>query len=149
MVVDQAQSIENVSGLQSLERTLDICYGTQRIPSSSYNHWSADLIEGTFRSVTLPTLTSDVPKRGQIRSGIAPEPTEASALAIVDELIADGAQHALLPSEDRAADVGDYLTMHGFIAGAPGNTSVPVWLGIDAPRHAQGLKAGGIGRHKL
>ncbi|MGY8779071.1 MAG: hypothetical protein ACKVIN_13245, partial [Longimicrobiales bacterium] len=35
-------------------------------------------------------------------------------------------------TEDRAADIGDYLTLHGFTAGAPGDESVPVWLGVDA-----------------
>ena len=146
LVVDQAQSIENVSGLQSLERTLGyLPSGTQRILSSlPITTGVQDLIGRHFkRTVTLPTLTSDVPKRGQIRFRIAPEPTEASALAIVDELIADGAQHVLVfcRSEDRAADVGDYLTMHGFIAGAPGNTSVPVWLGIDALEARSGIES--------
>ena len=36
-------------------------------------------------------------------------------------------------SEDRVADLGDYLTLHGFLAGAPGDpATVPVWLGVDA-----------------
>jgi ATP-dependent RNA helicase DeaD len=35
-------------------------------------------------------------------------------------------------SDDRAADLGDYLTLHGYVAGAPGDEGVPVWLGVDA-----------------
>jgi ATP-dependent RNA helicase DeaD len=34
-------------------------------------------------------------------------------------------------SEDDAADIGDYLTLHGYQAGAPGDTSAPVWLATD------------------
>jgi ATP-dependent RNA helicase DeaD len=28
--------------------------------------------------------------------------------------------------------LGDYLTLHGYLAGAPGDPDVPVWLGVDA-----------------
>lgn len=137
LVVDQAQSIENVNGLDPLERTLEyLPSGNQRVLSSlPITSGVQDLIDRHFkRTVTLPTPHSDVPKRGQVRFRIAPEPTEATALAIVDDLIADGARHVLVfcRNEDRAADVGDYLTLHGFIAGAPGDASVPVWLGVDA-----------------
>jgi ATP-dependent RNA helicase DeaD len=72
--------------------------------------------------------------RGRVRFRVAPEPREAAALALVDELLGSGARHVLVfcRSDDRAADVGDDLTLHGFVAGAPGDENVPVWLGVDA-----------------
>jgi ATP-dependent RNA helicase DeaD len=53
---------------------------------------------------------------------------------LVAELFEAGARHVLVfcRSEDRAADVGDRLTLRGFTAGAPSETDVPVWLGVDA-----------------
>ena len=55
-------------------------------------------------------------------------------LSVVDDVLSEGARHVLLycGTEDRAADVGDYLTLHGFVAGAPGDADVPVWLAVDA-----------------
>ena len=35
-------------------------------------------------------------------------------------------------SADRAADVGDFLTLHGFMAGGPGDETAPIWLAVDA-----------------
>lgn len=55
------------------------------------------------------------------------------AVRVIAQILEDGSHHVLLfcRSEDRAADVGDLLTLHGFLAGAPGDASVPVWLGLD------------------
>ena len=136
-VVDQAQLIESLTGLTTMERVLEhLPSGTQRILTSlPVTAGVQDFVDRHYkRTVTIPTPEADVTKRGQVRFRIAPEPTEAAALSIVDELITDGARHVLVfcRSEDRAADVGDYLTLHGFVAGAPGDTSVPVWLGVDA-----------------
>ena len=52
---------------------------------------------------------------------------------MASHLLADDARHVLVfcRNEDRAADVGDLLTLHGFVAGAPGDPDVPVWLGVD------------------
>ncbi|MDE3002986.1 MAG: DEAD/DEAH box helicase [Gemmatimonadota bacterium] len=137
LVVDQAQLIENLTGLAEIERVLEyLPSGRQRILTSlPVTAGVQDLLDRHFkRTITIPTPETGVPKRGQVRFRIAPEPTEAAALSIVDELISDGARHVLVfcRSEDRAADVGDYLTLHGFVAGAPGDPSVPVWLGVDA-----------------
>jgi len=138
VVVDQAQLIEALVGLADVERVFDyLPEGTQRILSAlPMTDAVSDLMERHFkRTMTIPAPpSSDSPKRGEVRFRITPEPTEAAALSVIDELIADGARHALVfcRSEDRAADVGDYLTLHGFAAGAPGDESVPVWLGVDA-----------------
>lgn len=136
LVVDQAQLIESLTGLSAIERVMEyLPSGTQRILSAlPMTVPVRDLVDRHFkRTVTVPTPEADVPKRGAVRFRIAPEPTEAATLSIVDELIAEGARHVLVfcRNEDRAADVGDYLTLHGFVAGAPGDPSVPVWLGVD------------------
>jgi ATP-dependent RNA helicase DeaD len=137
VVVDQAQLIDGVSGLDEVERVLDyVPEGTQRILSAlPMTPRVSDFVGRLLkRTMTLPAPSSGGPERGRVRFRIVPEPREAGALAVVDELLADGARHALVfcRSEDRAADVGDYLTLHGFTAGAPGDESVPVWLGVDA-----------------
>ena len=48
--------------------------------------------------------------------------------------LSDDVRHVLMffRSDDRAADVGDRLALHGYHVGAPGDESVPVWLGVDA-----------------
>ncbi len=137
LVVDQAHLIESLVHFETIERIIEhLPSGTQRILTSlPLTAGVQEFIDRHFkRTVTLPTPEADITKRGQVRFRIAPEPTEAATLSIVNELIADGARHVLVfcRSEDRAADVGDYLTLHGFVAGAPGDASVPVWLGVDA-----------------
>ncbi|MDA1104447.1 MAG: DbpA RNA binding domain-containing protein [Gemmatimonadetes bacterium] len=138
IVVDQAQLIDQISGLEDVERVLDyLPEGAQRVLSAlPMTTAVTDLTERTFkRAMTLPaTASSDGPSRGEIRFRVAPEPRESAALAIVEEVLSDGARHVLVfcRSEDRAADMGDYLTLRGFTAGAPGDESVPVWLGVDA-----------------
>jgi ATP-dependent RNA helicase DeaD len=138
VVVDQAQMIEALGSLAEVERVFDyLPEGTQRVLSAlPVTPAVSDLVERHFkRTMTVPTPpATDSPQRGSVRFRITPEPTETAALAMVDELFAEGARHALVfcRNEDRAADVGDYLTLHGFTAGAPGDESVPVWLGVDA-----------------
>lgn len=138
VVVDQAQLIESLGGLGEVEQVFDyLPEGTQRVLSALPTSAGIDdLVDRLFkRTMTLPSPeTVAPPQRGAVRFRIAPEPREAATLAVIQDLLEDGARHALVfcRSEDRAADVGDYLTLHGFIAGAPGDTDVPVWLGVDA-----------------
>jgi ATP-dependent RNA helicase DeaD len=137
LVVDQAQLIEEQDGLETIERVLAyLPEGTQRVLSAQPLTPSIrSLVERLFkRTMTVPGPVTDVPKRGAVRFRIVPEPRESGALAVVAELLEEGARHALVycRSEDRAADVGDYLTLHGYTAGAPGDSSAPVWLGVDA-----------------
>jgi ATP-dependent RNA helicase DeaD len=138
LVVDQAQLIEGLDGLSAVEAVIDfVPADAQKILSAlPFTPAVSDLSDRHFkRAMAVPEpRREDVPHRGSVRFRIVPEPREAGALVIVDELLADGARHVLLftRSEDRAADLGDYLTLHGFVAGAPGDTSVPVWLGVEA-----------------
>lgn len=53
-----------------------------------------------------------------------------AALALVSSLLADSTRHVLLytASADQAADLGDFLAVHGYDSGPPGDATVPVWL---------------------
>jgi ATP-dependent RNA helicase DeaD len=137
VVVDQAQMIEQTSGLERVEQVLEyLPSGTQRILSAlPMTDAAADLAARHFkRTLTLPAADADAPARGEVRFRITPEPREAGALKVIEDVLSEGARHVLVycRTEDRAADLGDYLTLHGFVSGAPGDPDVPVWLGVDA-----------------
>jgi ATP-dependent RNA helicase DeaD len=138
LVVDQAQLIERVSGLEIVERVIDfVPPEAQRVLSAlPVTEGVADLVERHVRrAVTVPGRdTTEAPRRGKLRFRITGEPKESAALALAAELLAGDARHVLFysRSEDRAADLGDYLTLHGYAAGAPGDDAAPVWLGVDA-----------------
>lgn len=53
-----------------------------------------------------------------------------AALSLTADLLDDTVRHVLLyvSSADRAADLGDFLAVHGYASGQPGDASVPVWL---------------------
>ena len=55
---------------------------------------------------------------------------EEEALALASSLLADSTSHVLLytASADQAADLGDFLAVHGYDSGPPGDATVPVWL---------------------
>ncbi|MSR22370.1 MAG: DEAD/DEAH box helicase [Gemmatimonadetes bacterium] len=94
--------------------------------------------------------TSDV-QRGSLRvHALAGEEDEAVS-AIVSALLEEGFAHVLTysRSEDRAADIGDFLGLRGFAAGAPGDPDVPVWLGLDALEARREIEASGIGNDQV
>ncbi len=138
LVVDQAQVLERIGALADVERVIDyIPPEAQRVVSAfPVTPAVTDFIERHCkRAITLPaTELGDVPARGRVRFRVTTEPREAAALAVANELLGTGARHVLFfcRSDDRAADLGDYLTLHGFVAGAPGDADVPVWLGVEA-----------------
>jgi ATP-dependent RNA helicase DeaD len=138
LVVDQAQAVETLAGLGDVERVIDyLTPDTQRVVSAlPMTTAVSDFVERHIRRAPIvPSAELDkAPNRGGIRFRIVPEPRESGALALTAELIADGARHVLIfcRSEDRAADLGDFLTLHGYLAGAPGDADAPVWLGVDA-----------------
>ena len=53
-----------------------------------------------------------------------------AALALAAEILEDPVRHVLIfaSSADQAADLGDFLAMHGYVSGPPGDETVPVWL---------------------
>lgn len=137
LVIDQAQNIDALLGLSGVERVFEyVPDGAQRVVTAlPLTSQVSDLVERHVRKAPIvPTPEVDkAPPRGTVQFRIAPEPREAAALVLASELLPDQARHLLFycRSEDRAADLGDYLTLHGYPAGAPGDPSVPVWLGVD------------------
>ena len=53
-----------------------------------------------------------------------------AVLALAAQLLEDPVRHVLMftASADQAADLGDFLEVHGYASGPPGDESVPVWL---------------------
>ncbi|MDE2764053.1 MAG: DEAD/DEAH box helicase [Gemmatimonadota bacterium] len=53
-----------------------------------------------------------------------------AVLALAAALLAEPVRHLLVftASADQAADLGDFLAIHGYRSGPPGDESVPVWL---------------------
>jgi ATP-dependent RNA helicase DeaD len=72
-------------------------------------------------------------RRGEVSYRIASERKEPEVLRTVSAILEEGARHALLffRSEDQAADFGDFLTIHGYASGAPGEVDFPIWLAVD------------------
>ena len=73
------------------------------------------------------------PQRGEVAYRVTGDAKEAEVLQVVSETLESGAHHVLLffHSEDQAADTGDFLALHGYLAGAPGDGDFPVWLGVE------------------
>ncbi len=70
-------------------------------------------------------------RRGEVEYRVTGEAKEEALLQAVAGALESGAHHLLVffHSEDQAADMGDLLALHGYLAGAPGETEFPVWLG--------------------
>jgi ATP-dependent RNA helicase DeaD len=140
LVIDQADRVERLGGLGAVEEVMGFLprEGQRVVTSLPVTAAIDDLVERhARRALTVPTLTaagaaSSSPDRGHLRYRVIGEPKEEGILEVVAEILDSDARHVLLycGSEDRAADVGDYLSLHGFAAGAPGDAPVPVWLGV-------------------
>lgn len=139
LVLDQAQAVERLGGLDSVEEILQyLPEGTQRVLTAlPVTPAVTTFVERHLkRAVTIPSAhdPSGTPRRGTVRYRVVNEPADEALAAVTAQLFEDGARHVLVfcRNEDRAADAGDRLTLRGFVAGAPGETDVPVWLGVDA-----------------
>lgn len=85
------------------------------------------------RAVSDRNATS-VPDRGTVDYRIVSEPREEAALSLLADLLSGGTVERVVlyvRSEDRAADVADMMTLHGFPAGAPGAQDFRVWVAVD------------------
>jgi ATP-dependent RNA helicase DeaD len=107
------------------------------------------------RAVFLPPDASkDVEEDSPVqRGGLTVRTVEGSkeeaVLAAVAEELEEGRHHVLLycRSDDRAADTGDFLSLHGYVTDAPGSPEAPVWLGLDAMEGRKAVReADGQGR---
>lgn len=91
----------------------------------------------TSRAVTVPPgeavsggrSRKTAPKRDLHFTVVEGDRSEA-VLALAADLLNDTARHVLLytASADQAADLGDYLAIHGYHSGPAGDETVPVWL---------------------
>ena len=142
IVVDGASAIETISGLDALGALFEyVESGTQRIVLSQpvTESTRALVAKHAPKAVRIPPApavegtAAKPPERGELRFRITGVDKVEALASLVSELLDDDARHVLLfcRSEDRAADVGDFLTLHGFMAGAPGDEAAPVWLAVD------------------
>ena len=138
LVLDQAGAIQRTSGLNEVEALFEFLpKDAQRVVLSlPVTPEVADFVERhALRAVQIPPPAvageEARPKRGEVRYRIVGEPRDAGVLLLVSELLEDAGHVCLFfATEDRAADVGDLLALHGFPGGAPGDESVPVWLAM-------------------
>lgn len=150
LVVDQLTGVVSLGGGESLRTLAEfVPAGCQRVVIDSptrdpgragARQVATDFIERHMpKAVHVPPRgvrepSSDGPARGRIHYRIVEEPREEGGLSLVAELLGSGDVRHLavaVRTDDVAADVGDFLTLHGYTAGAPGDTSVPVWLAAD------------------
>lgn len=154
LVVDQASALQHAGGLADVEALLEFLpREAQRVVLAlPVTPEIEDFVERhARRAVQLPPqavegATGDAgPRRGEVRYRIVEEPREVGALQLVSELL-EGMRHCCLffATEDRAADVGDYLTLHGYAAGAPGDDAAPVWLAVRELAARTALKGEGV-----
>lgn len=143
LVVAQAEKLEALGLMEGMERVVEHLpkEGQRVVTALPLTEAVADFVERHVRrATTVPPRPADGslpekgPHRGDLRFRVVPEPREEGVLATVAELLTEGARHVLVftRSEDRAADVADYLTLRGYAAGAPGDEGVPVWVAVDA-----------------
>jgi ATP-dependent RNA helicase DeaD len=139
LVLDQAAAQQRMGGLGDVEALLAFLpkEGQRIVLALPLSAEIEDFVERHVRrAMSIPPravgpATAAPPQRGEVRYRIVEEPREAGALQLVAELLED-ARHCCLffATEDGAADVGDYLTLHGYAAGAPGEEAAPVWLAV-------------------
>lgn len=90
----------------------------------------------TRRAVTIPPGGPEPPGRtGPLRDlhfTVVEQNRAQAVLALAATLLEDAGtvRHVLLytASADQAADLGDFLAVHGYQSGSPGDPAVPVWL---------------------
>lgn len=143
LVVDGAAEIEALGDFPDVETLSELVPSdAQRVVLSLPSSETVEAyVEGHVkRAVHVPPKArgeeegSEVPHRGRLRYLVLSGDREEAVLALTARLLDDGdARHVVLlfASADEAADVGDRLTLHGYGAGAPGEASMPVWLGVD------------------
>lgn len=153
VIIDQASVIQETEGLEGVERIFRfLSDGAQRavfaLPSTAEVD---DLVSRTVRrAVQVPPRPAlggpeeGSPRRGEVRYRLVVESKEEAGLDAVSRMLDDGERRHLLVfvrTEDRAADVGDFLALHGYAAGLPGSPDAPVWLAVDALEALRALDA--------
>ncbi len=141
LVVDGFGALQE-GGLRALETLMEtLPSGSQRIILGQPLPPEADTFAKAHlhRAIHLPPRAAEgaeeerPPQRGQVAYRLTGETKETEILQTVAGALDGGAHHVLLffRSEDQAADSGDFLALHGYLAGAPGEGDFPVWLGVE------------------
>lgn len=143
LVVDGAGVMEDLGDWEAVTTLLELSpREAQKVVLSQPISSTVRSSVGTYlrRAVEIPARPAvegareAVPHRGSLRYRVVEGFPDQALVGEVSRLLQEEeAHHVLLycRSEDRAADAGDLLTLHGFLAGAPGDADVPVWLGVD------------------
>lgn len=103
----------------------------------------------TNRAVHLPPKAAEAEaeetptRRGEVFYRVSGDTKETALLQAVAQALEGGTNHVLIffDSEDQAADLADFLSLHGFYAGAPGDPAFPLWLGVDELESRKALDA--------
>ena len=140
LVVDGAATIQRSDGLDDLETLIAFLpAAAQRVVVSlpvtpevaSFARAHARKA-GHVAGSGLPPEAEARPVRGIIRYRICRK-DDVDIVRTASEILEEGARHVLVfcASDDRAADVGDLLSLHGFQAGAAGDPDAPIWLAAE------------------
>lgn len=143
VVVDGLAGVEGTGSLDFVGTLLEgVPADAQKIVVSlPLTEAGAALVERSIRRVVHipPRRVSterpdEVPHRGELRYRVTRDDDPQAVVATVAELLGEGEMHHVVlfcRTEDAAADLGDHLMLHGFLAGAPGDPEAPVWLAVD------------------
>lgn len=85
------------------------------------------------RAVTVPPAPPEPPATAyrDLHLVVVEGDRQEAALRVAARLLEENAVHHVLlfaESADQAADLGDFLALHGYGTGAPGDEAAPVWL---------------------
>jgi len=151
VIVDNASTIEAAGGLDEVSSLLEyVSPDVQRIILSLPVTDTVQAFVATHAPKAVqvppgvaPTLDRSKRTRGCLHFRITEEDKAAALLDLVSELIRGGARQIVLfcRSEDWAADVGDFLTLHGFPAGAPGDDAFQIWLAVEPLATREALRS--------
>lgn len=144
LVVDGLAALEGTGSLESVRVLLEgVPASAQRIVvSQPLTPAGVALVDATVRkAVHVPprpaggeTDPGVVPQRGELLYRVADEARLDAVVPAVSALLDGGEFHHVLlfcMSEDAAADLGDHLTLRGYLSGEAGDPASPVWLAVD------------------
>lgn len=144
LVVDGLSGMEGTGSLDQVRTLLEgVPAAAQRVVVSlPLTPAGAALVEATVRRVVhVPPRpahgvaeVTEAPRRGELRYRVVDRSRLDTVLPAVAALLDGGEFHHVVlfcRSDDAAADVGDHLSLHGYLAGEPGDPSAPVWLAVD------------------
>jgi len=151
VVIDGASAIEAAGELGAANSVLEyVSPGAQRIILSLPVTEPVQTLVSTHASKIVrippgaaPALDRSGRERPPLRFRITGQDKVEAMADLVSELFGEDAAQVVLfcRSGDWAADVGDFLTLHGFPAGAPGDKTFRIWLGVDPLRTREAIQS--------